>query len=76
MAMAMFRRAALAVVAAFLLAGPAAAQSPVLSLAGKVRQPQHWTFDLKRTPFERADVSYLNVRVPVTTSFTASRHGR
>ena len=68
----MLSRAAAAVVAALLLAGPAAAQSPTLSLEGKVKQPKHFTIDdLKKMPAEHADVSYQTDRGPVTASFTS-----
>lgn len=41
----MLMRLSAAVVALSLLVGSAAAQSPVLSLDGKVKQPQRWTLD-------------------------------
>ena len=72
-------RVAAPLVVAFLLIAPAAAQSPtpsssaapVLTLAGKVRQPQHWTLDdLRKMPAQHADVSYQTDRGPVTASFT------
>ena len=54
------------------LAGVAAAQSPpVLSLGGKVKNPQHWTMDdLRKLPAQHVDVSYLTDRGPVKASFT------
>src|SRR5262249_41568469 len=61
--------AALAVVA--WLAGAAAAQSPVLMLDGKVKQPQHWTMDDRRKlPAQHVDVAYQTDRGPVNASFT------
>jgi DMSO/TMAO reductase YedYZ molybdopterin-dependent catalytic subunit len=73
--MAIVSRFAAALVAALLLIGPAAAQSPPqaasLSLDGKVRQPQHWSLDdLRKMPAEHADVSYQTEKGPVTASFT------
>ncbi|HXO01623.1 MAG TPA: molybdopterin-dependent oxidoreductase [Stellaceae bacterium] len=72
--MAMFYRAAAALVVAMLLSGPTAAQSPTqrptLALEGKVKQPRHWTLDdLKKLPAQHADVTYQTDRGPVTASF-------
>ena len=62
--------AALAV--AVWLAGAAAAQtSPVLTLDGKVKHPQHWTLDdLRKLPAQHVDVTYQTDRGPVDASFT------
>jgi DMSO/TMAO reductase YedYZ molybdopterin-dependent catalytic subunit len=69
--MAMLSRVAAAILVALLLIAPAMAQSPVLSLEGKVKQPQHWSLDdLKKMPAEHADVSYQTERGPVTASYT------
>ena len=69
--MTMLLRASAAVVVALLLAGPATAQSPTLSLEGKVKEPKHFTVDdLKKMPAEHADVSYQTDRGPVTANFT------
>jgi DMSO/TMAO reductase YedYZ molybdopterin-dependent catalytic subunit len=66
-----FSRAGAAIVIALLLSGQAAAQSPTLSLEGKVTAPQHWTLDdLKKMPAEHAEVSYQTDRGPVNASFT------
>jgi len=52
-------RAAAALAAAFLLINTAAAQSPVLSLEGKVKEPQHWTLDdLRKMPAQQEEVSF------------------
>jgi len=72
--MAMVSRAAAALVAALLLIAPAAAQSPTLSLDGKVKQPRHWTLDdLRKMPAEHADISFQTEKGPVTASFTGVR---
>ena len=64
-------RFAAAIVVAALLAGTAAAQSPVLALEGKVKQPQHWTLDdLKKMPARHADVTYQTEKGSVNASFT------
>ena len=64
-------RAAAAVAAAVLLAGPAAAQAPTLTLDGKVKQPRHFALaDLKKLLAQHADVTYQTDRGPVTASFT------
>jgi DMSO/TMAO reductase YedYZ molybdopterin-dependent catalytic subunit len=69
--MAMLKHAAASVVALFLLTGPVGAQSPVLLLEGKVKQPQRWVLDdLKKMPAEHATVSYQTDRGVVTASFT------
>jgi hypothetical protein len=69
--MAMFPRVAAAILAGLLLIAPAAAQSPSLSLEGKVKQPQHWSLDdLKKMHAEHADVSYQTDRGPATASYT------
>ncbi|MBV9859648.1 MAG: hypothetical protein JO038_06065 [Alphaproteobacteria bacterium] len=70
-ATALLLRAAASVVAAMLLVATAAAQTPVLSLQGKVKVPHHWTIDeLRKMPAEHADVSYQTERGSVTASFT------
>jgi hypothetical protein len=67
----MFGRAGATIVALLLVAGSAAAQSPMLLLEGKVKQPQRWTLDdLKKMPAEHAKVSYQTDRGVVTASFT------
>ena len=64
-------RVAAAVAAAVLLAGPAAAQAPTLTLDGKVKQPRHFALaDLKKLPAQHADVTYQTDRGPVTANFT------
>ncbi len=64
-------RFAAAIVVAALLAGTAAAQSPVLALEGKVKQPQHWTLDdLRKMPARHADVTYQTEKGSVSASFT------
>src|ERR1700688_2539113 len=69
--MSMFPRIAAAILAGLLLIAPAAAQSPSLSLEGKVKQPQHWSLDdLKKMQAEHADVSYQTERGPVPASYT------
>ncbi|HEV2188784.1 MAG TPA: molybdopterin-dependent oxidoreductase [Stellaceae bacterium] len=73
--MAIFPQTAATILAGLLLIAPAAAQSPaaapVLSLQGKVKQAQHWTFDdLKKMRAEHADVSYQTEHGPVTASYT------
>jgi DMSO/TMAO reductase YedYZ molybdopterin-dependent catalytic subunit len=69
--MTMFPRVAASILAGLLLVAPAAAQSPSLSLEGKVKQPQHWSLDdLKKLPADHADVSYQTERGPVTASYT------
>src|ERR1700676_594400 len=69
--MAMFPRVATAILAGLLLIAPAAAQSPSLSLEGKVKQPQHWSLDdLKKMQAEHADVSYQTEHGPVTANYT------
>jgi hypothetical protein len=75
--MSMFLRTEAAIVFALLLAGPAAAQSPTLSLEGKVKAPQHWTLDdLRRMPAEHAEVSFQTDRGSVKAALRASRCGR
>src|ERR1700676_3890165 len=60
-----------AILAGLLLIAPAAAQSPSLSLEGKVTQPQHWSLDdLKKMQAQYADVSYQTEHGPVTASYT------
>lgn len=64
-----------AVLACLLAAASAAAQSPaaapVLSLDGKVKQPQHWSLDdLRKMQAQHTDVSYQTEHGPVTASFT------
>ena len=67
----MLGRIAAALFAAVLLIGSAAAQSPSVSLEGKVKQPQHFTLDaLKKLPAQHADVTFQTDRGPVTASFT------
>jgi hypothetical protein len=52
--MSMLSRAVGALLLTLVLAAQAAPQAPVLSLEGKVRQPQHWTLDdLKKMPGDR-----------------------
>jgi DMSO/TMAO reductase YedYZ molybdopterin-dependent catalytic subunit len=69
--MTMLLRAGAAIVAAWLLIAPAAAQSPDLSLEGKVKTPQHWTLDdLRKMPAEHADVSFQTERGRTQSSFT------
>ena len=73
--MAIFPRTAATILAWLLLLAPAVAQSPaagsVLSLEGKVKQPQHWTLDdLKKMRAEHADVAYQTERGPVSASYT------
>jgi DMSO/TMAO reductase YedYZ molybdopterin-dependent catalytic subunit len=64
-------RVAAGLVVALLLIVPAAAQTPTLSLEGKVRQPQHWTLDdLKKMPAEHVDVTFQTDHGPSTASFT------
>jgi len=70
-AMTILLRAAAAIIAAALLIAPAEAQSPTLSLEGKVKTPQHWSLDdLKKMPAQHADVTYQTEKGPVTASFT------
>lgn len=58
-------------VAAFLFACSAVAQSPTLTLDGKVKQLQQWTLDdLRKMPAEHVDVSYQTEHGPVSASFT------
>jgi DMSO/TMAO reductase YedYZ molybdopterin-dependent catalytic subunit len=67
----MFSRVAEGLIAVLLLTVPAAAQSPSLSLEGKIKEPRHFTLDdLKKLPAERAEISYRTDRGPVTASFT------
>jgi DMSO/TMAO reductase YedYZ molybdopterin-dependent catalytic subunit len=67
----MFVRALTATLVALWLIAPAAAQSPTLSLEGKVKTPQHWSLDdLRKMPAEHADVTYQTEKGPVTASFT------
>jgi DMSO/TMAO reductase YedYZ molybdopterin-dependent catalytic subunit len=67
----MLVRVAATVVAAVLLAGSATAQSPSLTLDGRVKQPQHFALDdLKKMPAQHADVTYQTDKGPVTASFT------
>ena len=69
--MRMLGRSMGAVAVGLLLTCQAAGQSPVLSLEGKVKQPQHWSLDdLRKLPAEHADVSYQTDRGPVKASFT------
>lgn len=69
--MAILPRAGVAILAGLLLIAPAVAQSPILSLEGKIKQAQHWTLDdLKKMQAERADVSYQTEHGPVTASYT------
>jgi len=69
--MAFVSRAAAAVIVALLFVVPAAAQSTVLSLEGKLKQPRQLTLDdLKKMPAEHADVSYQSERGTVSASFT------
>ncbi|HWB52355.1 MAG TPA: molybdopterin-dependent oxidoreductase [Stellaceae bacterium] len=64
-------RAAGAILVALLLAGPAAAQTPTLTLDGKVKQAQHWTLaDLRKLPTEQVEVSYLGEHSTVKAHFT------
>ena len=66
-----FIRVATAAAAAILLAGAAAAQSPTLSLAGHLKQPQQLTLDdLKKLPAQHAEVTFQTDRGPVAASFT------
>jgi DMSO/TMAO reductase YedYZ molybdopterin-dependent catalytic subunit len=66
------RRAVVAGVAALLLRSRAAqSQSPVLSLQGKVKRPQHWTLaDLRKLPAQQAAASFESRGGPVTGNFT------
>ena len=58
-------------VAAFLLIGSAVAQSPTLTLEGKVKQVQRWTLaDLGKMPAEHVEVSYQGEHGAVSASFT------
>jgi DMSO/TMAO reductase YedYZ molybdopterin-dependent catalytic subunit len=67
----MLTRIAAAIVAAILLIGSAAAQSPSLTLDGKVKHPQHFVLDdLKKLPVQHADVTYQTDRGPMTANFT------
>jgi hypothetical protein len=67
----LFRLSAAGVAGAFLLIGSALAQSPALTLEGKVKQPQHWIADdLAKMPAEHVEVSYQTEHGPVNTSFT------
>jgi len=67
----MLSRAVAAIAVALWLIGPAEAQSPALSLEGKVKQPQHWTLDdLRKMPAEHVEVTYLTERGEVKASFT------
>ena len=51
--------------------GRDAAQTPMLSLEGKVKQPQHWTLDdLKKMQADHADVTYQTDRGPVAAHFS------
>jgi DMSO/TMAO reductase YedYZ molybdopterin-dependent catalytic subunit len=66
-----FWRTAPIITLALLLTCQASAQTPTLTLEGRVKVPQHWTFDdLKKMPAEHADVSYQTDRGPVNASFT------
>ena len=68
--MAFLSRVSVGVIVTLLLLTPAG-QAQVLSLEGKVTQPQHWTLDdLKKLPAEHVDVSYQTDRGPVNASFT------
>lgn len=67
----MARRLRFAILLSALLAGPAAAQSPVLSLTGNVKHPQHWTIgDLEKMPPQHVAVSYQTGHGSVTAGFT------
>ena len=69
----MLARAAAVVAAAVLLAGAASAQTPSLTLDGKVKQPRHFVLDdLKKLPAQHADVTYQTDRGPVTADFTGA----
>ena len=68
-------RMAATIAVAVLLIVPAVAQSPapgpVLSLEGKIKQPQHWTLDdLKKMQAQKVQVSYLTERGQVNASYT------
>jgi DMSO/TMAO reductase YedYZ molybdopterin-dependent catalytic subunit len=68
--MALGLRIVAALVAAF-FAVAAAAQTPSVSLDGKVKAPRSFTLDdLQRLPAETAEVSYQTDRGPVTARFT------
>ena len=59
------------VAAVFLLVCSAVAQSPTLTLDGKVKQVQRWTLDdLRMMPAEHVQVSYQTEHGPVSASFT------
>jgi DMSO/TMAO reductase YedYZ molybdopterin-dependent catalytic subunit len=50
---------------------PAAAQSPLLSLEGKVKTSRHFTLDdLKKMPAEHADAVYQGDHGPTTARYT------
>jgi hypothetical protein len=64
-------RLAAVLVTALLLVVPAAAQSPTLSLEGKVKQPQHWMLgDLRKMQAQHADIPYQTDCGPATASLT------
>ena len=67
----MISRPIVGVVVSLLLMVSAMAQTPVLSLEGKVKQPQHWTLDdLKKMQADHADVTYQTDRGPVAAHFS------
>jgi len=73
--MTIIARLTAAVAVAFLLIAPVAAQSPsqgpVLSLEGKVKQPQHWTIDdLKKMQTQQVNVSYQTEHGQMSASYT------
>jgi hypothetical protein len=54
----MISRPIVTVVVTLLLMVSAVAQTPMLSLEGKVKQPQHWSLDdLKKMQADHADVA-------------------
>src|ERR1700751_6128423 len=67
----MISRPIVTVVVTLLLIVSAVAQTPMLSLEGKVKQPQHWTLDdLKKMQADHADVTYQTDRGPVAAHFS------
>jgi molybdopterin-binding protein len=67
----MISRPIVGIVVSLLLMVSAVAQTPMLSLEGKVKQPQHWTLDdLKKMQADHADVTYQTDRGPVTAHFS------
>jgi DMSO/TMAO reductase YedYZ molybdopterin-dependent catalytic subunit len=67
----MWGRALATFAVALWLIAPALAQSPALSLEGKVKEPQHWTLDdLRKMPAQHADVTYQTERGQASPSFT------